>query len=172
MPALLVVRRGLSRYASWPVLFLVGALHLASCSVPAFLSSADSGYRSTTDIEREVFERINDYRRSQGLPPLAHSDRLAEVARRHSADMAAGHVPFGHTGFHERAAGLDGYRSISENVAFNNYPDTGSAQRAVEGWISSPEHHKSIVGAYEVTGIGVARGPRGRIFYTQLFAAI
>lgn len=172
MIVITAARLGPSRSVFWSVLFLVGALHFASCSIPALNSPREPGYRSSREIERDVFERINRYRASRGLPELRQSDQLAEVAREHSREMAAGHVPFGHYGFHERAARLDGYRSISENVAFNNYPDAGSAERAVEGWISSPEHHKSIVGAYEVTGIGVARGPRGRIYYTQLFAAI
>lgn len=43
-----------------------------------------------SEIEPLVAERVNAERARAGLPLLATDPRLAEIARRHSADMAAG----------------------------------------------------------------------------------
>ncbi|MBV9774324.1 MAG: CAP domain-containing protein [Gemmatimonadetes bacterium] len=128
---------------------------------------------SITEMERQTHERINRYRASRGLPPLAYNDAVAAIARRHSEDMAAGRVPFGHQGFDQRsqavgAAGVD-QRSIAENVHESSYPAESAVEVAVSGWLGSPGHLQNIVGAYDLTGIGVARSPRGVWYFTQIF---
>lgn len=161
-------------------------LALAACTpamIPAPAASTRSPGRSSpapavptavsiAEMERETHERINRYRASRGLAPLRYSDALADVARRHSQDMAAGRVPFGHAGFEQRAQEVSrtvDYRSIAENVHANDYPAGSAVEVAVSGWIGSPGHLENIVGAYDLTGIGVARSARGTWYFTQLF---
>lgn len=122
-------------------------------------------------LEAEIHQRVNRYRASRGLAPLRHDERVAELARRHSAAMAAGRVSFGHDGFAQRAAAVQALfpvAALSENVAYNSGPDP--AARIAEQWLASPGHRDNIVGPSDVTGIGVARTAAGVYYATQLFA--
>src|SRR5262249_22742183 len=71
-------------------------------------------------IEREVRPRVTRYRRSEGLPALASDPRVAEIARGHSREMAAGQMGFGHGGFKGRTHAVAvrvPYRRVAENVS-------------------------------------------------------
>jgi uncharacterized protein YkwD len=43
------------------------------------------------------------------------------------------------------------------------------ARTVVEGWRKSPEHRKNMLGAFSLTGIGVAQSKNGGYFFTQIF---
>ncbi len=86
--------------------------------------------------------------------------------------MAAGAVPFSHTGFTGRAQAarsVISHQGISENIAFNNFDRYRTAAVAVEGWIRSSGHRANIEGRYDVTGIGIARSTDGTYYFTQIF---
>ena len=107
-----------------------------------------------------------------GLPPLAYDARIAEIARRHSEDMAAGRVPAGHDGFEARRRAIAKtipLRGIAENVAYNDYPLSRTVTTAVSGWLGSRGHRENIEGGYETTGVGIAGDGRGTWYYTQIF---
>jgi uncharacterized protein YkwD len=124
------------------------------------------------DVEWAFHQAINAHRARSGLPPLAFDNQLADLARRHSRDMASGAVEFGHGGFDARWKALEGrrFRSFAENVATNNYSRDATVQRAVTGLLNSPPHRKNIDGQFSVTGVGVAVTPSGEWYFTQLFA--
>ncbi|MEH2238639.1 CAP domain-containing protein [Nostoc sp.] len=120
-------------------------------------------------LEQSVFNQINNYRVSQGLPALTRNSAIDNQARIHSQNMANGTVTFGHTGFSERirAIGIS-YRAAGENVAYNQgYSDPATI--AVQGWLKSPGHLANIKGNYDKTGIGVASNSKGEIYFTQIF---
>ena len=123
----------------------------------------------TAAIEQSIFNQINNYRVSQGLPALTRNSAIDNQARIHSQNMANGTVPFGHNGFSQRlnATGVS-YRGGAENVAYNQgYNDP--ATKAVQGWLKSPGHLANIRGNYNLTGIGVAKNSQGAIYFTQIF---
>ena len=119
-------------------------------------------------LEQEIFKLVNDYRRSQGLSDLVWNDAIADAAREHSQDMAAGTVPFGHDGYNERWSRLGQilpWRSIAEVVA-----RSGSAKDTVNAWIASADHQMYLVGDYTLSGVGVAKSDSGGAFHaTQIF---
>lgn len=123
----------------------------------------------STDLERSVFDQINRYRASKGLPKLSLNAKITRQARIHSQNMANGKVPFSHQGFRRRVNVIPiRYRSAAENVAFNlGYSDP--AQEAVTGWLHSPDHLVNIKGNYNMTGIGVATNSEGEVYLTQIF---
>jgi uncharacterized protein YkwD len=139
-----------------------GFLILTSCDLfgPSIVSIAE--------IEKDVFDRVNAQRDQAGLPPLAWEDRIADAARGHSQDMAAGAVPFGHDGFEDRIARIGAtlpYQAAGEVVAFS-----GSAKEAVAAWIASPTHKAILEGVFDLTGVGVAENENGAGFYIdQIF---
>ena len=123
----------------------------------------------TTDLEKSIFEKINQYRVSKKLPKLKLDSKISKQARIHSQNMAKHRVPFSHNGFAKRVDGISiRYKSASENVAFNfGYEDP--VAEAMRGWIESPGHLKNIKGKYNLTGIGVAVNSEDEYFLTQIF---
>jgi uncharacterized protein YkwD len=53
----------------------------------------------------------------------------------------------------------------AENVAYNYK----NAQDVVRNWIASSGHRRNIEGNYNLTGIGLARDRRGKLYFTQIF---
>lgn len=151
-------------------LALAGCAPAARAPVPGEPAAADR----LRAAEEQVHGLVNAYRAHQGLRRLAHHPHLAEVARLHSAAMAAGEAPFGHDGLDERLQ-VVGRRvpvlRFGENLYAEQPASALSAWRAVTGWLESPVHRGAIEEpCYELTGIGAAMDGSGRIYYTQLFA--
>ncbi|MBW4613299.1 MAG: CAP domain-containing protein [Desmonostoc vinosum HA7617-LM4] len=123
----------------------------------------------TAALEKSVFEQINRYRISKGLPRLTLNAKISQQARIHSQNMAKGKVPFSHNGFELRVKAIPlNYNSAAENVAFNQ-GYTNPAAEAVSGWIKSPGHLKNLKGQYNLTGVGVAANGQGEVYLTQIF---
>jgi len=126
-------------------------------------------------MERRAEQLVNDARRGEGLPPLAHLDALSEIARDHSRDMARNDY-LAHED--DRGNGPDWrvrqrrirYRSVAENVAKNQgWKDP--VARAVEDWLQSPGHRHNIMNrALTQAGVGIALDREsGTYYFTQLF---
>lgn len=122
--------------------------------------------------ETALVSRINTLRAGNGCPRLRTDVRLTEVARRHSADMAARDY-FDHTdstgqdlGERVTAAGYL-WSAVGETIA------TGSEDPAevADHWRSSPGRDGDIFNcAFTHVGVGLADSPRGP-YWTQVLAA-
>lgn len=117
--------------------------------------------------EKECIRLTNEFRQSQGKPPLKLIKSLSQIGMPHTKNMLAGKVPIGHTGFEDRARQIGGY-AAAENVAYcQGYSDP--IRTFVEGWIHSPGHRRNLLGDFTHMGIAVAHD--GNTWYgTQLFA--
>jgi uncharacterized protein YkwD len=125
-------------------------------------------------MERDVARRVNQYRLGKRLPALRFDTAVASVARAHSLDMARGRVPLGHDGFKGRANAVERFvvfDEIAENVALNDYPRTRTVAVAIDGWLHSAHHRENIEGAFDLTGVGIARSRNGTYYFTQVFVA-
>lgn len=127
------------------------------------------------ELEKKAFKLINDKRLLNGLKPLNWNDKVANLARNHSQNMAK-HKFFSHIGLNGRTIdqravdfGLDKWRLIGENIAYNKgfkFP----AQFAVERWMLSPTHRQNLLdNRWKETGIGVCITEDGTYFFTQIF---
>ena len=132
-----------------------------SPSIPAIVMNSS---------EQSIYNRVNQYRQSQNLPPLTIDPIISAQAKAHSEKMArVGRI--GHEGFNDRVQSVSKeivYRSAAENVGYS----VGYAQPeaiAVEDWIGSPGHQKNMVGRYDLTGIGSAKNAKGETYFTQIF---
>jgi uncharacterized protein YkwD len=121
------------------------------------------------DMNDQILYYTNEFRASNGLPPLKREINCNLLAEKHSQDMASGRTEFGHDGFEVRAAAigkvLGGMSGAAENVAYG----TLDAKGVVDGWIKSPGHRKNMLGNYNLIGIGYAQGKGRIIYFTQLF---
>ena len=129
-----------------------------------------------TDQETEVLGLVNQQRTRSGLPPLKFSARLAVIARGHSYDMAMRHYlahnsPDGVAPADRISGAGITYRAVGENIYMDDNADTADLpERAMKGWLKSPEHLANIVsGKFTETGVGVAESADGRTYVTQDF---
>ncbi len=154
-------------------LLLPALLALAACPYPAPDTAGDQApLTEYGSQEWELFQRVSLHRDSLGLPRLRFDDGLADIARAHSRNMAFGAIPFSHENFRLRAQLAEklGFRSLGENVAYNDYAADTTVAVAVAGLIASPPHRRTMEGTWARSGVGVARSPGGSWYYTQLFA--
>lgn len=123
------------------------------------------------DAQSVLLARINNLRRSQGLPAYAISAALNAAARQHAAWMArtgqVSHQQEDGSGPRERARQA-GYASnwVSENI----YRSPGASPLdAWNWWMASPIHYAGIVSPnYDNVGIGSASGAYG-LAYVLVF---
>lgn len=145
-----------------------------SCSKPSHPArSSPPSYSgrsiSTVNMNADIINLVNQIRQTKHLPPLKVLQSASFQAARHSEDMAAKRVPFGHDGFRDRAIAiandLNGSSATGENVATGRM----TAKEVVAAWLKSPAHRANIQGDFTFTGVGVARDSRGVLYYTELF---
>ncbi|RYZ53452.1 MAG: CAP domain-containing protein [Sphingobacteriales bacterium] len=144
---------------------------LISCASPMPAGRDDKGEQtvSSSKMEAQILDLINNYRARKGLSKLEPNSEMDRVAARHSRSMASKAVPFGHAGFDSRYKELSGkfpgMRSMSENVAYGNL----TAQKVVDLWLKSNGHRKNIEGDFNYSGIGIQADNKGQLYFTQLF---
>jgi len=121
-----------------------------------------------SQLETEVLNLINEHRKSIGKNELQFNELIKNEALTHTINMASGKIPLSHEGFDKRADKLldklNG-NSAAENVAWGH----PTAKLVVDGWLESKGHRKNIEGDFNLTGIGIARGKDGELYYTQIF---
>ena len=103
-----------------------------------------------SSYEERLFMHINQYRRANGLNPLAMDKSLSRLAERHSVHMK-GKNALSHERFQERF--MQSGRSLCvENVGWN-YQTPEDQFRA---WKTSGEHNKNLLNN-RITHTGIAQ---------------
>ncbi len=107
-----------------------------------------------------VIRYVNEARQKEGVPELAVSEKLTEVATAKVNDMVAQHYfahtsPAGITPWHWfELKGYD-YKYAGENLAIN----FTTAEAEQTAWMNSPTHRKNILNSnYNEIGVAVAAG--------------
>lgn len=113
-------------------------------------SSGGSGSISGGDSEA-LFNKINEYRASNGLPKLEVSERLCSIARERAPEVA-GEVASGtvHAGYHKRGLGYP--------VAVENEVGYGNVDANFNWWINSSLHRASILGSHRYSCLQCSGG--------------
>jgi uncharacterized protein YkwD len=128
-----------------------------------------TGVISASSIENEIFVYVNRHRKLLGLKLLQLSNIESSAASEHSGNMASGKISFGHQGFSERIKVIEGHlggtNASAENVAYGHL----NAKQVVDVWLQSAQHRKNMEGDFTFTGIGVAKGKSGTMYYTEIF---
>ncbi|MDP3313426.1 CAP domain-containing protein [Lutibacter sp.] len=123
---------------------------------------------SYSDIELEIFNLINNHRKSLNLSNLTPLNIVSGVANGHTKYMIEKGAP-NHDNFMERTQILSknaNAKHVGENVAFGY----NSAQGAVNGWLNSSTHKSLIENPYFTHfGISTERDANGRNYFTNIF---
>lgn len=154
---------------------------------------------NAADLAQRIHARINEQRTMHGLGALAWNASLANIATRHSRDMAERNY-FSHDTPEGKSFG-DRYRQAAfscririgneiyagaENIALGRLYNSVTIQNGiahyhwnsmeqiarmtVDGWMKSPGHRKNILTPYwRREGIGVEVRPDNKIYVTQNF---
>ncbi len=123
---------------------------------------------STSSIETEILQIINLHRKKLNKPALTFHDAITKVCSQHNNNIAEGIVPFGHSGFEERAKQLKNkinLTSVAENMAMGQ----NSAEEVVKSWLNSEQHRKNIEGEFNLTGISLVKNAMGENIFAQIF---
>ena len=123
------------------------------------------------ELERAVFDLVNQERAKNGLDALKWAEDLAAVARAHSADMINrgffSHTnPDGQSPFDRlKNAGIS-YKSAAENIAYGQR----SAEAVMNSWMNSSGHRANILNKnLKEIGVGAVKNSNGTIYWTQVF---
>ena len=126
--------------------------------------------RPRPDLEETMLQLVNKERVAAGLKPLAPDPELAELARKHSADMFArgyfAHVtPEGRDPFTRMYAAGVHFLTAGENLAL-----APTVQIAHTGLMNSPGHRANILNKkFGRVGIGIMDGGSHGLMVTQEF---
>ncbi|HOM01531.1 MAG TPA: SafA/ExsA family spore coat assembly protein [Acetivibrio sp.] len=121
--------------------------------------------------ENEVIRLVNAERAKKGLPALKANWQLSRVARYKSQDMVDKNY-FSHTsptyGSPFRMMENFGikFTAAGENIAMGQK----TAAEVMNAWMNSPGHRNNILSSsFSEIGVGLAKGPNGRLYWTQMF---
>lgn len=142
----------------------------------------EGGSPSDTDQryeERRFLELANEEREERGLDRLEWDPLLADIARKHSAEMRDKRY-FNHRSptrgsempldrYLLVAGSRPRYACVGENLF---YCVSGNVMRGHRAFMDSAGHRENILFArYEKMGVGIVRGPKGEWWVTQMFLA-
>ena len=125
---------------------------------------------NTSQMEDELLDLINERRASLGASALSKSPETYKHAADHNHYMISQNK-LSHDNFDARAATIAAETkavSIGENVA-RHY---SSAESALESWLQSPSHKKTIEGNYTHTALSITLDNKGQPYFTQIFITL
>lgn len=130
----------------------------------------DKEDKPSLEVEGEVLRLVNIERKKQGLKELKLGDKLSDVARLKSQDMADNSY-FSHTSptygspFDMMKRFNINYRAAGENIAMGHR----SPEAVMTGWMNSPGHRANILNPnFGTLGVGYVAG-NGSTYWTQMF---
>lgn len=129
-------------------------------------------------VEAAIHDEVNAIRDEEGLDQLAYDDRIVEIARDHSQEMAdedfLEHQSSNGDSVRDRFndAGIT-CEVYAENILYRgvNEDPTAMAKECVESWMDNRPHRENILDdRWDTEGVGIAINDSGRLYATQNFA--
>ncbi|MBY0384549.1 CAP domain-containing protein [bacterium] len=123
-------------------------------------------------MECDLFKKINEQRRINGVAPLSARTQCIRMAQSHSDDMTTNNF-FSHDSptqgsFANRSMTFQVGGARGENISMG-YSDLDDV---VLRWMNSPGHRGNILNAsYQFGGIGISQNSQGPYNYTQVFSS-
>lgn len=142
---------------------------LGSCSSEPLEESPEpiAEAANVVEVEEELMGLVNGHRISIGQPVLKFSAVAYEYANAHT-DYMISKGSLSHDNFSSRASRISSEANAAQ-VAENVAKDYANAAGALQGWLNSTNHKKTMEGDFTDTAISVKRDPNGNLYFTQLF---
>lgn len=164
-------------------LLFVFSILFASCTAPIIedvelyeaTEEEEYGYQTLevnpedvlNEAELSLFNIVNEYRTSKGLSALGYENAGFDLAENHNIYMIAKNK-LSHDNFNDRANTLAQRANavmVAENVARHYH----TVERALEGWLNSNAHKRTIEGDFTHTSLKISVTEEGKLYFTQLF---
>ncbi|MFI5895288.1 CAP domain-containing protein [Actinoplanes sp. NPDC051513] len=152
------------------LLLLISSPARAGVPAPPLPPDAPAGAVTPAELMSEVVTMTNQRRHANGCDQLAVDQELTVASIRQSVYMARtglfSHVWRDGTTFVARSHAAGYAQPSGENIAWGYR----TATEVMDAWMASPGHRENILncGAHSI-GTGVAYGPNGLAYYTQVF---
>lgn len=117
--------------------------------------------------EMELLSLVNDHRVANGLSKLEFSMSAYPETTQHTEYMIQ-NGEISHDNFIDRASKIEEKTNalvVAENVA----KDYTSCEAALNGWLSSDSHRKTVEGDFSHTSISIKEDANGVAYFTQVF---
>jgi uncharacterized protein YkwD len=125
-----------------------------------------------TDLEKNTWQAINEYRKSIQLPELIAASVITDQCRNHSQDLVQGIVK-PHDGFQTRVDHINRTMNVmSAGEVIYQASGVGEDEmpsRAVAGWLESSAHKAQVEGEFTHMGVGAKKSADGEYFITVIF---
>lgn len=159
----------MSKFKFLPLGLLALFITMTSCTTES-IEQEDAIYAqvdTSSELEKEVIELVNEYRTSQGLNTLEYGKVAYGYAADHNDYMIeAGKIS--HDNFDLRASNL-AVEAKADFVSENLAKDFKTANGVVKAWINSPTHKKVMEGDFKYTAINIKADANGKLYFTQLY---
>jgi len=166
----------------WLALAIAGVL--SSCTAPAVPDKVpvSASLHSGNPLATQMFQAVNDYRRSQGARELLRHAGLDSLARKHCEYLRQHRGTFKLDGTYVSHVGFDGRSlvareiynmpNISENVAAASHAGANPVPSLMALLKNSKDHRKNMLDNWTHTGVGVVVDPEGMAYVTELFSTV
>jgi len=164
------VLRRLALLTAAPTLLLTSSPSWAAVPAPPLPPDAPTTAVAPAELMSEVVTMTNQQRHANGCGQLAVDPELTVASIRQSVYMARtglfSHVWRDGTTFVARSHQAGYAEPSGENIAWGYR----TATEVMAAWMASPGHRENILNcAAHSIGTGVAYGPNGLPYYTQVF---
>ena len=157
----------ISKIKAWIVAFFT-CFCLSCCSSEStsqeLISAQSDEY---LQMETQIHDQINQYRRGMGLSVLEPVGLIAAQADDHNIHMITNkevcHHGFGHRE-QQLGSGL-GAQVVAENVGYGYQ----TAKGVVQAWLKSEAHKENIEGDFDSMGIAATQNEDGLYYFTNIF---
>lgn len=141
---------------------------ICSCSTESIEQANVVEAANATEVEQQLLKLVNEHRSALGFNELNFSKVAYDHANTHT-DYMISKGAINHDNFKVRASNISSAVNavyVSENVA----KDYDSASEALQNWLASSEHRKTIEGQFTHSAVSVKRNPNnGELYFTHLF---
>ena len=162
--------RRLALLTAAPALLLTSSPAWSAVPAPPLPADAPAAAVAPAELMSEVVTMTNQQRHANGCGQLAVDPELTVASIRQSVYMARtglfSHVWRDGTTFVARSHQAGYAEPSGENIAWGYR----TATEVMAAWMASPGHRENILNcAAHSIGTGVAYGPNGLAYYTQVF---
>ena len=149
------------------VLFICFAFFIIACSADSIEEPKLFETFNDQTLEVQVMDIINKHRESLGLTTLTFNETAYASANDHNDYMILQGI-LSHDNFNSRASKIVATvhaKAVGENIASGYL----SAESVFKGWITSPEHKKTLENDFTHAAVSVKKNTDGEIYYTHIF---
>ena len=132
----------------------------------------DEGFHQVTAIEKQIHEKINDYRKDEGLNALVFQPILFKEARAHSLRMVNGAIDPGYDGLQEVFDDLRSKLGGGNAGAIVELTYLTNASDIAELFMESTSKDSVLLGTFTQSGVGYATAENQINYITVLFLDI